>query len=1004
MSVIPALLAALSLATSPEAVVREFHAAQVEGDAQRAAAFLSSGFGTELRRDLREEIQTRCFEPVSLRLRVTHEDESTATVDVIAHVVRTPRFGGAVSEGVEHRTFTLKKENGEWRIASMPLDEDLLVEQLAKATTRDEMRQLVASHAELIGPTLARRMNFHNAASQRALTEKASLIPYDFVQNVAAAIDDKADLAIASASGPITLDETIPLRLAKAKEALRLAKESQDPAAIAHCLVYVSALSFVGGSEKAVQEGEQLLWQGLELRKSIPYHNSSQIQANLGNSLTARGDYAAAYKLLTEGLAEDLAEGGEREAGFKEVVLGQIMEKQNDPQLALEYFQRAEKRNQPKRFVIMALVGQARAYRALGRPEEAKAAAEKAVATGRGTPYKGVTANAFVAKAETQVDSGDMAGAEETLRQALTYAREVSYRNSELESLLGLGNLYYRQGRLADAKRFADETRGMTVGKEFLRTEHYGALMLTARVEQASGNRDRAIEAYRNAIDAIETARTTVAGGDRQQRLFFEPFHAAYAELAGLLFEQGETEQALLYAEQGKSRVLLDMFARERKLAEESLPDDVRQKLAAVVRALGDANKRVVALRASKSTADTALNDAISAQRRAQVALEQLNADIAMRDPALRTVNTSAIIEPEALRSVVTHDDFAILEYVVHKDGVDLVVVRRRGLTHHRIAVDSVSLSRTIDQFTRHLAGRGLDYRKPGRALYDLLLAPAKRELAGKRVLAIVPDGALWRVPFEALLTPGGQYVIEQRSCFYVPSISVYRDMLAHGPHRADTRTLVAFGDPAIAGSRERLGALYRGIDLDPLPEAKREAREIARVWGAGSAVYTGAQAREATAKQELTRSRIVHFAAHGLFDDENPMFSQIVLATEKGSEEDGALQAWELMRLDLHADLVVLSACETARGRIGAGEGLIGMSWALFASGCPSTVAAQWSVSSESTAQLMVAFHRNLAHKHGAFAAAEALRGAQLSVLRQGRTAHPFYWAPFVLIGSPGF
>ena len=148
---------------------------------------------------------------------------------------------------------------------------------------------------------------------------------------------------------------------------------------------------------------------------------------------------------------------------------------------------------------------------------------------------------------------------------------------------------------------------------------------------------------------------------------------------------------------------------------------------------------------------------------------------------------------------------------------------------------------------------------------------------------------------------------------------------------------------------------------LAPLPDAKLEANEIARVWGGKSAVYTGAQAREETAKTELTRARIVHFAAHGLFDDDNPMFSQIVLATSRNSREDGTLQAWEMMRLDLNADLVVLSACETARGRIGAGEGLIGLGWAAFMAGSASTIVSQWKVDSQSTADLMIAFHRAL-------------------------------------------
>ena len=120
---------------------------------------------------------------------------------------------------------------------------------------------------------------------------------------------------------------------------------------------------------------------------------------------------------------------------------------------------------------------------------------------------------------------------------------------------------------------------------------------------------------------------------------------------------------------------------------------------------------------------------------------------------------------------------------------------------------------------------------------------------------------------------------------------------------------------------------------------------------------------------------------------------------------EDGLLEAWELMQLDLKADLAVLSACETARGRLGAGEGVIGLTWALFIAGVPSTVVSQWKVESASTRDLMLAFHRQLRtastpSKSNA-TKAEALRQAALKMMKNPQTSHPFYWAGFVLVGD---
>ena len=131
-------------------------------------------------------------------------------------------------------------------------------------------------------------------------------------------------------------------------------------------------------------------------------------------------------------------------------------------------------------------------------------------------------------------------------------------------------------------------------------------------------------------------------------------------------------------------------------------------------------------------------------------------------------------------------------------------------------------------------------------------------------------------------------------------------------------------------------------------------------------------------------------------------MYSRIMLSRGE-KREDGMLEAWELMKLDLKAEMVVLSACQTARGRVGAGEGMIGMSWALFVAGSPTVVVSQWKVDSDRTSELMIEFHRNLVRngrRGAAMSKAEALRLAALK-LRHGRYSHPFYWAGFVLIGN---
>jgi CHAT domain-containing protein len=180
--------------------------------------------------------------------------------------------------------------------------------------------------------------------------------------------------------------------------------------------------------------------------------------------------------------------------------------------------------------------------------------------------------------------------------------------------------------------------------------------------------------------------------------------------------------------------------------------------------------------------------------------------------------------------------------------------------------------------------------------------------------------------------------------------------------------------------------------------DSEREVTGLRALYGADrTKVYLGADADEQVVKREAPNYDVLHLAAHGVFEAASPMASYITLA-KAGKAEAGLLEAREMMSLDLHAALVVLSGCETGRGGMGNGEGLIGMSWALFVAGAPATVASQWKVDSKSTSEMMLAFHSNLRKSP---AKALALQQAALAVMRQPAYRHPFYWSAFALVGE---
>ena len=220
--------------------------------------------------------------------------------------------------------------------------------------------------------------------------------------------------------------------------------------------------------------------------------------------------------------------------------------------------------------------------------------------------------------------------------------------------------------------------------------------------------------------------------------------------------------------------------------------------------------------------------------------------------------------------------------------------------------------------------------------------------------------------------------------------------------------SLLAIGNPSLGKqTAARAKAINRDEDLAPLPEAEKEVEALRRLYGAArSKVYVGTEAREDRIKTDAGRYGILHFATHGSLNEASPMYSHLVLSqTEAGADEDGLLETWEIMNLDLKARLVVLSACETARGKVTAGEGVIGLAWAVFVAGCPATVVSQWKVDSASTTELMLEFHRGLhaPNQHAAadVSTARALQQAALKLLRANEYRHPFYWAGFLVIGD---
>ena len=319
---------------------------------------------------------------------------------------------------------------------------------------------------------------------------------------------------------------------------------------------------------------------------------------------------------------------------------------------------------------------------------------------------------------------------------------------------------------------------------------------------------------------------------------------------------------------------------------------------------------------------------------------------------------------PRARAARQPRDGEAFIEYACTERTVYAFVVTSSGTRAVALPASRERLSTLAFRFARELSLRNLAFRATGRALHDALIEPLA--LGAFTRLVIVPDADLWVVPFHALIGRDERFLIERATITYAPSTAL-------GAARA-----AAEGPVLLAAN---------------LPDGEREVEAIRRVWPAASKVLNGATERDFRAA--IRDAEIVHVAAHGVYDDADPMQSWVALSPS--GSDDGRLTAREVLRMQSSARLMILSACDMAVGRPSPGEGLVGMTWALMVAGVDTVIAAKWEVDSEVTARLMLDLHRALAT--GA-SPGDALRTAQLAQLRSGAT-HPFYWAAFVTLSA---
>lgn len=560
-------------------------------------------------------------------------------------------------------------------------------------------------------------------------------------------------------------------------------------------------------------------------------------------------------------------------------------------------------------------------------------------------------------------DLKDYLKAEEYHKRGLKLSQESHVRDQEVNYLLNLANDQNLMGKTDDALK--NYKAGFEVARKLNNPDlTWRYIAGLAENYESRGEFDKVVQLNDTALKILDDLRSKLSSEDfkttfmAKERYVYEDI----IDLLGTLHEKDKTKGydalAFSYAERSKSRVLLDLLTESKANISK------------------EADKRDEAL---KYPAPVSLNDA----------------------KALCDDKNTVILEYSV-------GDTSSCLWVISHSGHQFFMLPNRKMLQDQIETIRFALldpQKGISEF----------FTQAANILYEKLIKPAESYLSKKSRLIIIPDGVLNYLPFEVLLTENKAssqnalyselpFLVKKYPVSYVQSASVLKNLLSMksetGKEISTDKKLIAFGDPVYENEND--STVLPGKGYQRLKYSGEEVKNIASFFKQGSAeIFLRNDATEENVKREgeLKKFNYIHFATHGYTDEGKPDFSSLVLTQDKNSEEDGFLRSTEIFNLKLNADLVVLSACQTGLGKLVRGEGMVGLTRAFMYAGTPTVLVSLWSVSDVSTATLMGAFYRNLVKEK--LGKTEALRKAQLFILGNEKFAHPFYWAPFVLVGN---
>jgi CHAT domain-containing protein len=647
------------------------------------------------------------------------------------------------------------------------------------------------------------------------------------------------------------------------------------------------------------------------------------------------------------------------------------------------------------------------------------------------------------------------------LNQAVDLARARKDASAEAHMLNAIGFYYYRTGeydaalsylqRACDVAELAKKEMGITDDKKIaliniamvkLETRNpQGAYDILSKLavegvgeffkkniwevyyglglcEEKAGDDEAALSYYEKAAALIDEARKQIsvdfyrAGFQRDKLMVYERIIDLFYKKYKAKILPGELLRLFMAVERVKARTFLESLSEQksehedgrlRKVNPSGMPSS--EKAVPVSGQLSIAEDLDVGPRTIneklKREEDAAVRGLLSRRSRPQKRLGNMffEEDIVGR-----------------LQKSMPDGRMAVLEYYLGKERSFLFLITKKSLKLFELPPGDVirkSLRAVVKKIAEAEAGVR-SYRKALDRLYDELLFPLRdADLTAIETLVIIPDGFLYHVPFEAASIDQSRklsYAVEKYRISYAPSLTSLLYLLQQMPGKERRKEFLAIGNPAAAPSAKGGDSVVHSRlwsefffcgrpEFGDLPFSEEEAVDLAGRFPSGSSdVLLGDNAQEKTVKtMALGDYRLIHFACHAVLDPESAFRSALLLAPDGTGEEDGFLQVSEIYGLRMDADLVVLSACQTARGILQRGEGVFGLSRIFFHAGARAVLSTLWPVSDKPSAVFMKKFYRYLVE---GLSKSEAVRLAKLDMIRS-KYAHPAYWAAYVLNGD---